>query len=209
MPTTLERISTRSYASWMPCQTPPRACKAPSTNGQACSLASVWSSTSLRSPPPGCAARSARPIDVVPAEIADRVRRYMRGILAPNLWRAETIIFDTRQTDHAAWIAGFILAQRLERITARDIVQSYRALRSPEERNVLDSTMDSLCVFGWLTPAFQRNDARPPVTWLVNPAVHIAFAEQAAAERARRNATKESIARHVAALREDDVDNVS
>ena len=53
------------------------------------------------------------PIGVVPAEIANRVRRYMRGILAPNLWRAETIIFDTRQTDHAAWIAGFILAHRL------------------------------------------------------------------------------------------------
>jgi hypothetical protein len=146
---------------------------------------------------------------VVPAEIADRVRRYMRGILAPNLWRAETIIFETRQTDHAAWIAGFILAQRLERIAARDIVQNYRALRSPEERDTLNSTMDSLCVFGWLAPAIPRNEARPPVTWLVNPAVHVAFGEQAAAERARRDATKESIARHVAALREDDVGNVA
>jgi hypothetical protein len=135
----------------------------------------------------------------------------VRGEIGPKIdvVPAETIIFDTRQTDHAAWIAGFILAQRLEQISARNIVQNYRALRSPEERDTLYSTMDSLGVFGWLAPAYQRSDARPPVTWIVNPAVHIAFAEQAAAERARRDATKESIARHVASLREDNVGNVA
>jgi hypothetical protein len=147
-------------------------------------------------------------IDVVPAETAARVRRYMRGVLAPSLLRAEALIFDTRQTDHAAWIAGYILAHRLEHITARDVVRNYRSLRSPEERDTLDSTMQSLCVFGWLAPAPQRNEAKPPVAWMVNPAVHVAFAERAKAERERRAAARENIARHVASLGED-VDDVA
>jgi hypothetical protein len=147
-------------------------------------------------------------INVVPAEIAARVRRYMRGVLAPNLLRAEALIFDTKQTDHAAWIAGYILAHRLEAITARDVVRNYRSLRSPEERNTLDSTMECLCVFGWLAPVPQRAEVKPPVAWVVNPAVHIAFAERAEAERERRAAAREDIARHVASLGED-VDNVA
>ena len=147
-------------------------------------------------------------IDVIPAEIAARVRRYMRGVLAPNLLRAEALIFDTKQTDHAAWIAGYVLAHGLENITARDVVRNYRSLRSPEERGTLYNTMESLCVFGWLAPVPQRSEVKPPVAWLVNPAVHIAFAERAEAERKRRAAAREAIARHVASLGED-VDNVA
>ena len=102
----------------------------------------------------------------------------------------------------------YILANRLERITARDIVQDYRPLRSPEERDTLNSTMDSLCVFGWLAPVPQRNEAKPPVAWIVNPAVHVDFAERGDAERERRGSRPRAIARHVASLRED-VDNVA
>ncbi len=90
--------------------------------------------------------------DVVSLDIAARVRSYMRQILAPNLLRAEAIIFATKQTDHAAWIAGYILANRLDRIAARDIVQDYRQLRAPEQRDTLNSTMDSLCTSDGLAP---------------------------------------------------------
>ena len=52
-------------------------------------------------------------------------------------------MFGTVQTEHAARIANYILAHRLERITARDIVRAYRTLRPPEERDTLNSTMDA------------------------------------------------------------------
>ncbi len=146
--------------------------------------------------------------DVVPPDIAARVRRYMRQILAPNLLRAEAIIFASKQTDHATWIAHYILGNKLDIVTARDIVQDYRQLRAPEQRDTLNNTMDSLCTIGWLAPVTQRNEAKTPVAWNVNPAVHLNFAQRGDAERKRRSAVRDAIARHVASLRED-VDNVA
>ena len=66
------------------------------------------------------------PLHVVTAETANRVRRYMRAVLAPSLLRAETLMFGTVQTEHAVRIANYILAHRLERVTAREIVRAYR-----------------------------------------------------------------------------------
>jgi hypothetical protein len=148
------------------------------------------------------------PAEVVSLDTAARVRSYMRQILAPNLLRAEAIIFATKQTDHASWIAGHILANRLDRIAARDVVQSYRQLRAPEHRDTLNNTMDGLCTLGWLAPVPTSNVAKPPVTWIVNPAVHLNFAEWGNSERDRRAEVREAIARHVASQREN-VDIVS
>lgn len=140
-------------------------------------------------------------LDVVPAETAARVRTYMREILAPMLLRGEAIMFASRQTTHATWIAKYIIANGMGRITARDISRDYRALKAPEQRDTLDSTMDSLCTFGWLRPEPPRGGATRPTAWRVNPAVHTAFAERATAERARRDAVRAEIAAHVAELR--------
>ena len=134
------------------------------------------------------------PLHVVTAETANRVRRYMRAVLAPNLLRAETLMFGTIQTEHAARIANYILAHRLERVTAREIVRAYRALRPPEERGTLNSTMDGLCLFGWLAPVPPRHEGATPIAWRVNPAVHVLFAERAEAERKRLAAVKAEIA---------------
>jgi hypothetical protein len=147
-------------------------------------------------------------VAVVPLAIATRVRSYMRQILAPNLLRAEAIIFASKQTDHAAWLAGYILANRLDRITTREIVQDYRQLRAPEQRDTLNNTMDGLCTLGWLAPVPPRNEAKPPVAWIVNPAVHLNFTDHGNAARERRAAVRDDIARHVASLRED-VGNVA
>ena len=143
------------------------------------------------------------PLTVVAAETAARVRAYMREVLAPMLLRADAVMFASRQTSHAAWIANFITASSLDRISAREIVQSYRQLRAPEHRDTLESTMDSLCVFGWLKPEPMRGGATRPTAWRVNPRVHTRFAERGAAERTRRDAVKAAIAAHVAELRGD------
>jgi hypothetical protein len=144
------------------------------------------------------------PLHIITAETANRVRRYMRAILAPNLLRSETLMFGTVQTEHAARIANYILAHQLDRITAREIVRSYRTLRPPEERSTLNSTMDALCLFGWLAPVPPRHEGAPSNAWFVNPGVHILFAERADAERKRLAAVKAEIAEKFASLGDDE-----
>jgi len=138
------------------------------------------------------------PVGVVSADTANRVRAYMREILAPMLLRAEAIMFATEQSAHALWIAKFIIAQGEDRITARDIVQSYRPLRAPEDRATLDSIMDSMCVIGWLRPEPLRGTAIKPSAWRVNPQVHVNFAAQAAAERGRREQVRQAVEANMA-----------
>ena len=130
---------------------------------------------------------------VITKDTAERVRGYMREIVAPMLLRAEALMFATQQTDHAAWIAGYILANKRARITARDIIQDYRALRAPEQRRILDSTLDSLCLLGWLEAEESRNLSKPATAWRVNPRVHISFAARAAVERKRRDEVREAL----------------
>jgi hypothetical protein len=143
------------------------------------------------------------PLHVVTAETANRVRRYMRAVLAPSLLRAETLMFGTVQTEHAARIANYILAHHLERVTAREVVRAYRTLRPPEERGTLNSTMDALCLFGWLAPLPPRHEGATPTAWRVNPGVHVLFAERAEAERERLAAVKAEIAEKFAGLGDD------
>lgn len=139
--------------------------------------------------------------DVISADTAVRVQNYMRGVLAPSLLRADALMFSTRMTTHAAWVAGYILAHKLSRITAREIAKDYGALRAPEQRRTLDETMESLARIGWVEPVPPSNPAKPPTTWEVNPRVHVSYARRAEAERRRRDAVKAEIAVHVASLR--------
>jgi hypothetical protein len=140
-------------------------------------------------------------MDVVPEATAHRVADFMRDILAPHLLRAESVMFSTAQTGHARWIAGYILAHRLERITARDVVRAYGALRAPEARDELNAVMAGLTTVAWLEPQPPTNPTNPVSTWLANPAVHTMFAARAERERAQRKETREDIAVSVEALR--------
>jgi hypothetical protein len=143
------------------------------------------------------------PPSVVSGKTAFKVRRYMREILAPNLLRAEALIFASRQTTHAAWIAGYILARRLERIAVRDVMRSYRELSAPEDRKTIEAAMASLLLLGWLAELPTRNADNRPTAWQVNPRVHVMFAQRAAAERDRRDTARESIADYVATLQQE------
>jgi uncharacterized protein DUF3987 len=137
----------------------------------------------------------------VSAATARTVQRYMRGILAPMLLRADGLMFATRMTGHADWIAGYILAHKLERVTARQIAKDYGALRAPEQRSTLDMTMNSLEILGWVAGQEPTNNlARSATTWDVNPRVHVAYKLRADAERKRREEVKAMIAEHVASL---------
>lgn len=130
---------------------------------------------------------------VISEETAERVKHYMLEIILPHLIRADAIMFLTPQSGHARWIAGHILAHSLDRITTRDIVQSYRALRSPEQSRELTTTMGSLVSIGWLDPIAPKNSLNPVNAWRVNPDVHLRFADQAAQESEARETIRRAI----------------
>jgi len=141
---------------------------------------------------------------VLSGDTAGRAASFRRDVLAAHLLRAEGLLFLTRQTGHAAWIAGFILASEdaraSRRVTARDIQRAYGPLRSPEMRQELEAVMQSLEVVGWLRTEMPDNPARPITTWHVNPKLHTAFAERAAAERDRRRRARDAAAAAMAAV---------
>jgi hypothetical protein len=126
------------------------------------------------------------PLLVVSATTAERVARYMRRVLLPHALRADAMMFATAQTNHAEWIAGHILAHRLDRITTRDVVRAYHALRAPEAREELRNVMASLVSIDWLDPEPPRNPLNPISAWRVNPLVHELFAVRAEMERQQR-----------------------
>ncbi|WP_372624324.1 DUF3987 domain-containing protein [Falsiroseomonas sp.] len=133
------------------------------------------------------------PSDTVSGRTAARVAALLRDVLLPHLLRAEAVMFATAQTGHARWIAGFILSKQMERVALRDLVQAYRPLRAPEQRQELLQVVDSLVAMGWLQLESQANPARSPSAWLVNPTIYTKFAARAEAERAARAAAQEEM----------------
>lgn len=130
---------------------------------------------------------------------ARRVANYMREILLPHLLRAEALMFSTAQTGHARWVAGLILVKAKLRITLRDVVQAYGALRAPECRRELLEVMESLVTVGWLCPEEQINPIRSPAAWIVNPGL-TCFARRAEQERKARSKARERVADAIAKL---------
>ena len=133
------------------------------------------------------------PMQVISGDIAVKVAEYMRGIALPHMLRADAVMFSTDQTGHAKWVAGFILAHKLERIGARDLVRSYRAFKAPEAAREMAAVMHTLVSIGWLEPEEPTNPSKPVVAWVVNPAVHERFAERARQEADRRTERKAQI----------------
>lgn len=146
-----------------------------------------------------CRARGAsQPVlDVLSEANARSAAHYLRDIILPHLLRADAVMFSTVQAGHARWIAGFILAKGLRRITRRDIVQHYGALKPPEALRELLQVMESLVTMGWLEPEEPTNPTRPPPGWQVNPAIFTKFAGRAEHERIARANTRNEIARAV------------
>ncbi len=134
---------------------------------------------------------------VLAGQTARAAAGYLLNVLLPHLVRADAIMFETVQTDHAKWIAGYILADGIDRLTRRDIMQDYRELRSPEEANTVTSVMDSLEAVGWVRPEPRKNHRDRVAAWLINPKVHTRFSGLAEAERGRRAAKRERIAEAV------------
>jgi hypothetical protein len=145
------------------------------------------------------------PLHTVRGETASRAAAFAREVLLPHLLRADALLFRTRQTGHARWIAGHILAsddaRQSGRVTARDLQRAYGPLRAPEQRQELEAVMRSLEVVAWVRAELPENPARPVTAWHVNPKLHVIFAERAAEERERRRRAQQAATEAAQAFR--------
>ena len=143
------------------------------------------------------------PLHVVTAETANRVRRYMRAVLAPSLLRAETLMFGTVQTEHAARIANYILAHAWNGSPrARSSGPTGPCDRRKSAARSTAPWTPCACSAG-CAPLPPRHEGATPTAWSVNPGVHVLFAERAEAERVRLAAVKAEIAEKFAGLGDD------
>lgn len=117
---------------------------------------------------------------------AERARRYLAEFVYPHARAFYLKELGTAEVDeHAKWIAGFALSRGLKAIKTRDIYRSYPALRAPERRGAIPTTMRVLEMFDWVRPIGERRGVEDE--WEINPAAHDGrFEEIAAAEKSRR-----------------------
>jgi hypothetical protein len=125
------------------------------------------------------------PASVITESTAAMAAAFLRDIAIPHMLAADHIMFGTSGEADAEWIAGFILARELGRLTLRDLVQARRSFRAPEHRRTLLATLEAMVDCGWLVPEDVPWPSEP-TAWRVNPRVHERFRKAAEAERARR-----------------------
>lgn len=140
-------------------------------------------------------------LTVISEATAERTAAFMLETVLPHLLRAHAVMFASPDTNHCRWIAGHILAHKLECITVRDVMRAYRALSDTDARPQLVSAMANLVAVGWVEPVENSNRSKAVNAWTVNPEVHVAFATKAEREREAREAIRQQIAENAAVIR--------
>jgi hypothetical protein len=125
---------------------------------------------------------------------AKRAHLFMVKFILPHAVKFYDTFF--RETDATGedtrWIAGHILAHKLERVTLREIRRALHGGKTTDYR--IMEAMQVLGEAGWLTGEKTRQDT---IAWQVKPRVHDLYAQRAAQEKARRDATREAIRKAV------------
>jgi len=129
---------------------------------------------------------------------AKRAYDLMVRFVLPNSLAIYNRFFDQHDIggNDSRWIAGYILAHRVEKLTVRDL---QRARPELKDRKRTEWAVDHLVTANWLTP-MQGRQANS-VVWKVNPQVNVLFADRADQERQRRDAERAKIAEHAKAAR--------
>jgi len=137
-----------------------------------------------------------QPPPLISTDTAKRVSRLMIDFLLPNAFRFyNELLPESRNLIDARWIAGHILAKKLEQVTERDLYRANRAYRfSPD---LVQNAMKILCSSSWLKPTKWKKDGRA-VRWSVNPLCHRMFSARAEQERQTRDETIRKIQEAVA-----------
>jgi Protein of unknown function (DUF3987) len=132
----------------------------------------------------------------LPSEVSPGTARMARDLMLrfflPNALRFYNEFFRAHDQDgeNARWIAGFVLADEREQVSARDIKRAYREVAGDD--GALTRAMAVLQRAAWVGEAEERQ--KGSVVWTVNPLVHDDYADKGKAEKTRRDAEKVKIA---------------
>jgi uncharacterized protein DUF3987 len=133
------------------------------------------------------------PPPVVTGDTAKRVAEFMQRFLLPHALAFYSGVLGLADDhDRLAAVAGYILAHKLERITNRDIQRGDGTMRKLTDRDT-EQVFEQLDALGWVVRAI---GARAPC-WVVNPVVHMLFADRATKEEERRARARELILKKV------------
>lgn len=127
---------------------------------------------------------------VVSKATAERVAAFLHGFLLRHAFAFYSGVLGLSDDhDDLTAIAGYILSKRLEKVAHRDVQQGTRSMKKLTERDTRP-LFEQLAAMGWLERIEGPRPSSAP-HWLVNPHVHVRFADHAAAERDRRARARE------------------
>jgi hypothetical protein len=134
---------------------------------------------------------------ILPTEVTeDTARRVARFLHDFILKHAVAFYAGTLglSDDHErlANVANFILARKLSKITNRDVQRGDRSMRRLADRDTL-RIFEQLEALGWVERRLPKKP-QEKLQWIVNPQVHIRFADRAKREADRRADDREGVA---------------
>lgn len=130
---------------------------------------------------------------IVEAQTARRVGKFLHQfLLGHSVAFYAGILGLSDDHDRLTAIAGHILAQRLDRVTNRDVQRGDRTMRGLRDFEIRP-LLEQLEAMGWLDRAEGPRPSSPP-HFKVNPLVHQRFTEKAKAESERRALARAAIA---------------
>lgn len=94
--------------------------------------------------------------------------------------------------DRLSAVAGYILAHKLEAVSARDVARGDRTMRKLTKPDVL-RIFEQLEAMAWVSPQPTLARANASIVWTVNPEVHRLFAERGEREAMIRAAARDAI----------------
>ena len=122
---------------------------------------------------------------VVTDDTARRVADFLHDFLFPHAMAFYANVLGlSNDHDRLANVADYILAHALKKITTRDVARGDRSMRGLKKHET-DAIFEQLEALGWVTRSPGPRPSDPP-RWMVNPVVHLRFAERAEAEKERR-----------------------
>lgn len=121
--------------------------------------------------------KHARKID---HETASRVYKYLTGPRYSNAQAFYSMLQENDENNDMRNIAEFIIAYKLERVSARQIQQGSHRMRNISTRDIAHTT-GNLVSLGWLHHIDGKR--RDTFNWIVNPDVHFLFQTRASIVR--------------------------
>lgn len=126
------------------------------------------------------------PANEISADVAERVATFMDEYIYRHLLAFyANVLGAADDQDKVTAVAGYILAHRLESISVSEARRGDRKMRQMTEDQARE-VLGKLDAFGWLTPGAATARNATSTRYKVTAAVHIMFAERAAAEARRR-----------------------